>query len=491
MIKLTEKSTIILLCFINLLNYLDRGIIPGAPDTFQNFIHETLGVPVTDQALYLGILASAFIASYSVFSIIFGYLSISYKPFNMIAMGMIIWVIAVFICGLAQQANSYYLLLIGRILSGVGEASFQCVTAPFIDDYAPANKKSLWLGIFLSSISVGTAVGYIYGSFFASSGLGWSFSFYLEGVLMIGLILIAYFCVPDHLNKIPTSKAATTRVEKEIDSMAEGLLVERYSQRLSQVEEDEENKQSFFKELVNIFKNPTFVLISWGYAAFTFSIFALSVFCPVLLIGLGLFEEESSASFVFGALAAVTGTIGTPIGGWFIDRAGHKAPKGTLERAYVSLKQVFWIMVVGFAFAMASYVALPSKMGFLGLMALAFLFLFAVAPGVVVTIMELFPSSRRAFAISANMITIHALGDVPSPIILGALKDSWAPKCGTVEIDGKPTLNPECIDDREGLMHVILFAFLWFGWVVLFWGIACRVLSRKVKMSNKDLPILQ
>jgi MFS family permease len=45
-----------------------------------------------------------------------------------------IWCGAVLLSGLAPN---FWLLVIARVFSGVGEASFQCVVPPFIDDIAP------------------------------------------------------------------------------------------------------------------------------------------------------------------------------------------------------------------------------------------------------------------------------------------------------------------------------------------------------------------
>lgn len=53
--------------------------------------------------------------------------------------------------------NSFYILVASRVLSGVGEASFQTVVPPYIDDNAPPLKRGLWLSIFYMAIPVGTA----------------------------------------------------------------------------------------------------------------------------------------------------------------------------------------------------------------------------------------------------------------------------------------------------------------------------------------------
>ena len=46
-------------------------------------------------------------------------------PFLLVGIGLAVWCASAFVAGLAQAANSYTLLFLGRMLSGVGEASFQ------------------------------------------------------------------------------------------------------------------------------------------------------------------------------------------------------------------------------------------------------------------------------------------------------------------------------------------------------------------------------
>jgi len=80
-----------------------------------------------------------------------------YPPFKVMAAGLGIWCIAVCISGVAKPMQSFGVLIFGRALSGVGEASFQCIAPAFIQDYAPQGQQVLYLGIFFSSITVGTA----------------------------------------------------------------------------------------------------------------------------------------------------------------------------------------------------------------------------------------------------------------------------------------------------------------------------------------------
>lgn len=484
-----KKGVIILLCVINLFNYIDRGIIPGSPEKFQNFISHTLHVEVTRQSFYLGLLASAFIASYSICSMLFGYWATKFRPFRMIALGMSVWVIAVICCGAAHAMDSYYFLMFGRILSGVGEASFQCNATPFINLHAPQKTRALWMGVYLASITVGTAMGYIYGSMFAASSLTWAGAFYVEAIVMVGLILCCLNCVPSELDTTLTDDVCEDRLGTP-GGLVENLLHhDKHEQRRHQEALEAKMRISleptsiqptpgFFSGWWEIFRNPTFTLVVLGHAAYTFSVAGLSIFSPVILIGLGMYETETQVSTAFGGLIVITGTLGTPLGGILLDKLNKRGVTSAADRAYTAVKVIFWMMLVASALALVMMLFTSSRMIFIGVLALCFFFLCMLTTAETVAVMELFPESRHAMAIAANTLVIHALGDVPSPIIIGWLKDTWAPRCGTVEIDGKAVLNPLCHLDHDGLKDVLLFPVLWLLWGVALWGVATVVLRR-------------
>ena len=48
--------------------------------------------------------------------------------------GLIVWIFAAVVAGFARSTQSYSLLLLARMLSGVGEAGFVTVGGPFIQD---------------------------------------------------------------------------------------------------------------------------------------------------------------------------------------------------------------------------------------------------------------------------------------------------------------------------------------------------------------------
>lgn len=135
---------------LNLFNFIDRGVIPGAADEFTNFVDDTVstGTP----SLFVGLLQSAFIVGFCVASPIFGTLASTYSPFVLVSAGMSIWILSTLVCFASYYANSFEVLLVGRVLSGIGEASIACCIPPWIATNAEPESKSRWLSMFYTGI---------------------------------------------------------------------------------------------------------------------------------------------------------------------------------------------------------------------------------------------------------------------------------------------------------------------------------------------------
>ena len=88
----------VVLTIINLLNYLDRGIIPGSTNEFSSFIQDDLDTDTP--SFYLGLLQSAFIIGFSVAIVLFSNLLHFYSPFFLCGIGLSIWILAVICSGL-------------------------------------------------------------------------------------------------------------------------------------------------------------------------------------------------------------------------------------------------------------------------------------------------------------------------------------------------------------------------------------------------------
>lgn len=183
------------LCTISMFNFIDRGIITGAPKEFGNFVTQSLGVPSSEQGKYLGLMTSAFVGCYSIASVSFGHAIHLYPKFVLLCIGLAIWVVALFLSGVAHyipaSPATFWFFIGARALSGVGEAAFQCIVPPYVDDFAPAGSKSLWLSLFYTAIPTGTALGYLFGASMGETAAGWGAAFMLEAFLMAPFVVFS------------------------------------------------------------------------------------------------------------------------------------------------------------------------------------------------------------------------------------------------------------------------------------------------------------
>lgn len=257
--------------------------------------------------------------------------------------------------------------------SGVGEASFQTVAPPFIDDNAPADKKALWLSIFFMgalaaraaparrwtcpqptpprphapAIPVGTALGFAYSSIVASSrglNLGWRAAFLYEIPAMVPLALMALF-VPKKYAERRAKGAAKSSQPVEYDALAEGGSKEGSSTKLISAADDADDSPdlSIKDELRNITRSPVYLCSVAGYAAYTFvtmvrgrwlaqrpaaappdpppprpprarCLQGFATFGSDFLLQMHIFPSEESASITFGLIVALAGLIGAAAG---------------------------------------------------------------------------------------------------------------------------------------------------------------------------------
>lgn len=187
--SISEFAAFLLFSWLNLIVFMDRGIIPGSTVEFNSFIVLTTGYSQSD--VLLGLLQSSFVVGLVSGALIFGHLSHSHGPFFLTGVGISIWIVAVFCSGLAYYCKSYLFLLFARVVSGLGEASLLCNIPPWLQKNAPPGKQGAWLGIFYTAIPVGTAFGYAYSAAISSS-IGWPFAFFCETIITIPVVFIIF-----------------------------------------------------------------------------------------------------------------------------------------------------------------------------------------------------------------------------------------------------------------------------------------------------------
>lgn len=360
-------GTLILLIGLNLLNYIDRYILPGV----QPLIQKEYGW--SDQRI--GALTTAFFIVYMLVAPATGWLGDRFSRKPLIIGGAVLWSLATL--GTAW-VHSYWTLYLRHALVGVGEATFVIYAPAVLADFYPERDRNRILSIFYLAIPVGAALGYLAGGELGSA-FGWRTPFYVCAIP--GLIVAALY---GWLGREP-ERGKTDHVRATI------------------------GRSTFF----GLFKNGAFLTATFGLAALTFAMGGISAWVPTFLhrsAGLSV----ANASLVVSGITVVDGIAGTAIGGWLAQRWIR-----TNHRALYLVS--FWSVALTLPFGALVFFG-PRQWAVPALLVAEF-FLFLNTGPLNAAIVNAVSFRVRATAISVNLFIIHMFGDTFSPQIIGAVSD--------------------------------------------------------------------
>ena len=191
-----------LFLLINIAIMTDRAIVAGASNEFAAFVSSADDSPAFAKEspdAGIGLIQAAFIFGYSVAVLLSGHYvhKMRWKP--LVLSGLCVWWLGVLGSGNARQYGSFYVLLFSRMATGCAEAAFQVVAPPLIQDRG-GRRAGMWLSFYLTGLPVGLAVGYVYGSYMATSDVwDWGWAFYWLNVASLPLLAAMAF-VKDNTN---------------------------------------------------------------------------------------------------------------------------------------------------------------------------------------------------------------------------------------------------------------------------------------------------
>ncbi|CAG5876584.1 protein spinster homolog 3 isoform 1-T3 [Menidia menidia] len=381
---------IAVLCYINLLNYMERYTIAGVLSKIQIFFK------ISDSTA--GLLQTVFICSFLLLAPLFGYMGDRYNRKYIMIGGLSVWLVTA--AGSSFVTESYFwLLVLLRALVGVGEASYSTIAPTIIADLFSGGKRSIMICVFYVFIPVGSGLGYITGAGSAFLTGDWHWALRITPIMgSVGLILMIFLC-PN-----PPRGAAETD--------GHGLMAQ----------------SSYLEDVKYLLKNKSYVWSSLGVTALAFLTGALAFWLPTFLsrahITQGLREEctsdhcDSTDSYGFGAVTVVTGILGgilgTTLSKRFRDKVPHADPLICAVGMLGSVPCLFIIIFVASISIPATYVFIFFGELLLSLnwAVLADILLYVVVP------------TRRATAEALQITVGHLLGDAGSPYLLGVISDA-------------------------------------------------------------------
>jgi MFS family permease len=381
-----------LLTVLNLVNYVDRSVLPAVIAPVQDDLHLSNFVA--------GLLSNLFLIGYSLTSPIFGIRgdrATAAGRNRLIALGVAVWSLATIGSGLAAGAGS---LIVARALVGVGEASYATLAPTLIDEVAPPARAGAWMAVFSSATPVGSALGYVVGGAILHAH-GWRAAFFVAGGPgLVAAILCLFVATP--------AGAAPRRQPHPVDLFATAKALMR---------------------------EPLYRRTVLGYCAYTFAVGGFGYWAPKYLhLRYGL--EPGRAAMQFGLFTVAGGLAGTLLGGWAADRAvraeerrdrealGRPLAERKLDVAVTRGNLVTCAVATAIGAPLAALaIAAPTSAGFFAALIPCETALFALSGPINVAILRSAPPAMRASAMALAIFAIHALGDFWSPPLIGIVAD--------------------------------------------------------------------
>jgi MFS family permease len=359
--------TLVLLIGLNLLNYIDRYILPGEVSLIQSEFHST------DKQM--GLLTTALFITYMLAAPLTGWLGDHFRRKPLIIGGALLWSVATL--GTAW-VHDYRTLFIRHALVGVGEATFGIFAPAVLADFYPERERNRILSIFYLAIPVGAALGYLAGGAIGSAW-GWREPFYVCAIPGLAIaVLYGWLGVEPNRGASDHVRATAGR-----------------------------------STVIGLFLNPAFLTATFGLATLTFAMGGISAWMPTFLyrfVGLSV----SGAGTMMGASLVVDGIAGTLVGGWLAQR--------WLKTNYRALYLLsFWSVALTLPCGLVLFFG-PHAWAIPVLFVTEF-FLFLNTGPLNAAIVNSVSAPVRATAISFNLFCIHAFGDTFSPTIIGAISD--------------------------------------------------------------------
>ncbi|VFQ68412.1 unnamed protein product [Cuscuta campestris] len=418
----TPKRLLAIFCLVNLLNYVDRGVIAsngvnGSPGscTEDGICSSGTGIQGDFHLNNFedGVISSAFMVGLLVASPIFASLAKSVNPFRLIGIGLTVWTLATAGCGFSVN---FWSITIFRMFVGVGEASFISLAAPFIDDNAPVEQKATWLGLFYMCIPAGVAIGYVYGGL-VGTYLTWHWAFWIEAILMLPFAILGFVMKPLQMKGFSPIESEKVLVSaylgEEVASIGKDGSINETSKssRENDVGIHSDNFMRVFKDVGSLLTDKVYVVNVLGYIAYNFVIGAYSYWGPKA--GYNIYQM-SNADLLFGGITIVCGIFGTLAGGFVLDLM-----TATLSNAFKLLSAATFL---GAIFCFAGF-CFKSLYAFIVLFAIGELLVFSTQGTVNYVCLHCVKPNLRPLSMAISTVSIHIFGDVPSSPLVGVLQD--------------------------------------------------------------------
>ncbi len=372
------------LLIVYILNFLDRGLLGVVSEPVMN----ELGITDGQFGLLTGL---AFAVFYAFIGIPLASLSETRNRVWIMTVCIGLWSFATALCGMAQPLTiggvtigGFIVLLMCRVLVGVGEAGCTPPANSLIADYYPPHRRSTALGYYAMGVTMGTLSANLLGGPVVTA-YGWRFAFLLIGA--IGVCIAILFRL-------------TVREPPRGYSDPPGVV--------------RAQRASFMETVRELLRKPSFWLMSIAAMLASFCGYGITTFqTSFLRRTFGLTQNE--ATLLFNVPSAFAASVGVFFTGWLAEKIVKRHPNAIAWLPAAGLLICIPFYLIGFS-ATNEWVALAGicagagvKYGYLAAQ-------YTIGQGVVGLRM-------RATATAILLFIINLLGYGGGPPFIGYVSD--------------------------------------------------------------------
>lgn len=288
-----------LLWGVALLNYMDRQMLSTMKDAMQVDIVEL------QSATNFGYLMAIFLWIYALMSPVSGVIADRMSRKWLIVGSWFVWSSVTYLMGIAETFNQVVWL---RALMGVSEALYIPAGLSLIADYHTGKSRSLAVGIHMTGLYTGQAIGG-FGATVADA-FSWHTTFHWFGIIGIAYAVILMLFLHDKKTEILPTEKLQTNPQKE--------------------------KESVFTSLKSLLTNIAFWVILLYFAAPSLPGWATKNWLPTLFAE-NLDLPMSQAGPISTITIAVSSFIGVLIGGPLSDKWVQKNLRGRVYTGAIGL----------------------------------------------------------------------------------------------------------------------------------------------------------
>jgi predicted MFS family arabinose efflux permease len=380
-------TALVLLTAMNFVNFIDRYILPGV----QELVKKEFSL--SDERV--GALTFWFFVTYMCAAPMTGWLGDHFprKPLIIIS--------ALLMSGMnlfTATVHSYLALNLRHAALGVAEASFSIYAPAMLADFYEPDQRNRVLTIFYTAIPVGAAFGFALGGALGGK-YGWRFPFYVSAGPGVLLAVLIWIFMKEPKRGETDARPATVKESRHRPAAFPRGIWGVYCALRSVLE--------------GLAKNPQYLYATFGMAMVVFSLGGISAWVPSFLQRAGGYSS-GAAGLIVGAITVLGGLGGTAIGGW-IAQMWLKTNRRALYliSAWSALLTVPPAMMCFFG---PRWAMVPG-------LALALFFIFLGNGPLNAAIVNSVSGAIRSTAIAMELFLIHALGDAPSPRLIGLVSD--------------------------------------------------------------------